>query len=99
MTAAPPRYLAVVRRGETDVYRLLKQYLEARGIAHVVWDRRTEERRRASDAGRPDRRRGERRGPARGAGGHALGFFIARRPEPEASVATKPARRREAPSP
>ena len=82
-----PRYVAVVRRGEREVYRLLKEYLEARGVADVVWDRRVGERRLESEAAADtrQRRRGGRRGPPPGAASRALGFFIARagKPSPE----------------
>src|SRR3990172_2146898 len=37
---APRRYLAIVRRRETEVYPLLHTYLEARGVAQGMWDRR-----------------------------------------------------------
>ncbi len=77
---APPRYLAVVRHGETEVYRVLKEYLEARGLVQVVWDRRVGERRfrsaPASEAA--ERRRSDRRGPASDLSARTLGFFIAR---------------------
>jgi hypothetical protein len=79
------KYLAVVRRGETAVYRLLKEYLEARGLVQVVWDRRVAERRRApavSAAGHRERRRGQRREPRPEASSRTLGFFLARPASP-----------------
>ncbi|MBI4014316.1 MAG: hypothetical protein HY359_18510 [Candidatus Rokubacteria bacterium] len=88
----PPRYLAVVRRGETGVYRVLKEYLEARGVAQVVWDRRVGERRFAGPgAADSERRRSDRRGPASNPSARTLGFFIAR-PGAEASRVGKPRR-------
>jgi hypothetical protein len=78
-----PRYIAVVRRGESEVYQLLKEYLEARGVAEVVWERRAGDRRfraRASAAS-AERRGADRRGSPRGAA-TPLGFFIARAGQP-----------------
>ena len=74
-----PRYLAVVRRGETEVYRILKEYLEARGVVQVVWDRRAEQRRHgAGSSAGGERRSTERRGPAHDVAYRTLGFFLAR---------------------
>ena len=85
-TAQPaPPYLAVVRRGETEVYRMLKDYLGRRGLVDVVWDRRVGERRRAT---RPrtagaDRRAGDRRrDPPRHPAYRTLGFFLVRPARP-----------------
>jgi len=89
---APRRYLAIVRRGETEVYRLLKTYLEARGVAQVMWDRRVGERRLAGQgASDSERRGGDRRGPAADLSARTLGFFIAR-PGGERPKAGKPRR-------
>lgn len=76
----PARYIAVVRRGETGVYRMLKEYLETRGLVAVTWDRRVGERRARADAPPhgAERRRADRRAPARDAARPTLGFFIAR---------------------
>jgi hypothetical protein len=60
--AAPA--LVVVRRGETETFRLLQERLEARGLARVVWDRRGSDRRRRGDQVAGDRRRADRRAPA-----------------------------------
>ena len=82
-----PRYLAVVRRGETEVYRILKEYLEARGLAQVVWDRREEQRRRgAGPSAVSDRRRTGRRGPTHDVAYRTIGFFLARPGVPERPV-------------
>jgi hypothetical protein len=84
-TGAAPRFVAVVRRGETEVYRLLKGYLERRGLVEVIWDRRLAERRQAiPPSGLPpggERRRADRRSPAPARAGayRLLGFFLARR--------------------
>lgn len=83
---SPARYIAVVRRGETEIYRLLKEYLEARGVAEVVWDRRAGERRLAAGAPQSldERRRTDRRRTPVGLGtSQALGFFITRAGEPD----------------
>ena len=92
------RYIAVVRRGETEVYRLLKEYLQARGVAEVVWDSRESERRFQAEAtpNPGERRRSDRRGPPLGASSRTLGFFIARagRPSPEPAKGTRDRPRR-----
>lgn len=77
---AAPRYLAVVRPGETEVYRMLKEYLGSRGLVEVVWDRRGGERRRptARSAAAAERRGGDRRSAPRDASYRTLGFFLAR---------------------
>jgi hypothetical protein len=79
------RYLAVVHRGETEVYRILKEYLEARGLVQVVWDRREEQRRGGAEpsAAQSDRRRADRRGPTHDVAHRTLGFFLARPGVPE----------------
>ena len=80
-----PPYIAVVRPGERELFRMLKNYLEARGLVHVVWDRRVGERRargerRTSRQTSPEaqRRRTERRDPPPSTV-EQLGFFISRR--------------------
>jgi hypothetical protein len=77
-----PRYIAVVRRGETEVYRILKEYLEARGLVEVVWDRRLDDRRHRDTSAPEERRNRDRRGATPTASTRALGFFIARAGEP-----------------
>jgi hypothetical protein len=80
--ARPPRYLAVVRRGETEVYRILKQYLEARGLIEVVWDRRQGERRgpgpTAPAGADAERRRRDRRAAGSALSLQTIGFFLVR---------------------
>jgi hypothetical protein len=84
--AAPiPRYLAVVRRGETEVYRILTEYLEARGLVQVVWDRR-EDQGGSPAAAASERRHTERQGPAHDVAYRTLGFFLARPDAPERPV-------------
>lgn len=76
-----PRYLAVVRRGETEEYSILKDYLGRRGVIDVVWDRRVGERRRAArpPTTGPERRgRDRRQGPQRDLASRPLGFFLVR---------------------
>jgi hypothetical protein len=56
--------LIVVRAGAIDRFAALRAAFAPEGV-EVVWDRRSGERRRLSaDAGRPERRRGDRRGSA-----------------------------------
>jgi hypothetical protein len=70
-------YIAVVRRGETAMLRMLLESLnEGPGPLQVVWDRRSRERRRRRRPTSPDRRRRERRSPAP-AGWLTRGFFFA----------------------
>ena len=59
MERAP--YLAVVRRGNTKVYGFLKDYFEAQGLVHVIWDRRIARRRTRGKRNGAERRHGERR--------------------------------------
>jgi len=57
------RYFAVVRRGETEIFRTLLRSLEDDpGPAQVIWDRRGRERRQRRDVGMAERRRSDRRG-------------------------------------
>lgn len=86
MTSRRPPYVAVVRPGERELFRMLKDYLEARGLVEVVWDRRVGDRRGPADrrkAHRGDapetRRRAERRERLPRERAEQLGFFIARR--------------------
>ena len=55
------REVFVVARDRPDLYRYLSQtFADAKNV-EVIWDRRTEERRRASDAPPRNRRQTERR--------------------------------------
>jgi hypothetical protein len=70
-------YIAVVRRGETAMLRMLLESLNVGpGPVQVVWDRRSGERRRRRRSTSPDRRRGERRSPAP-PGWLTRGYFFA----------------------
>jgi hypothetical protein len=70
-------YIAVVRRGETAILRMLLEGLgTGPGPVQVIWDRRSGERRRRRRPGSPDRRRGVRRSPAP-ADWLTRGFFFA----------------------
>jgi hypothetical protein len=80
-----PRYLAVVRRGETEIYRMLKDYLGRRGLVDVVWDRRVGDRRGNPRPQAPaaDRRSGDRRrDPPHEPTARTLGFFLIRPARP-----------------
>src|SRR5262245_36530886 len=58
-------YIAVVRRGETAILRMLLESLGTEaGPVQVVWDRRLGDRRRRRRPTLPERRRSERRGPS-----------------------------------
>ena len=61
-----PSYVAVVRRGQEDLFYTLQENFDKRGLARTLWDRRTEQRRgrdrSANGAGSSDRRHGDRRG-------------------------------------
>lgn len=71
------RYFAVVRRGETEVFRgLLEAVGRHPGPVQLIWDRRGTERRRARVTGCRERRLGARRG-APPPTWTSLGFFFA----------------------
>jgi len=56
------REVFVVARDRPDLYRYLSQtFADAKNV-EVIWDRRTEERRRAADAPSRNRRQSDRRG-------------------------------------
>jgi hypothetical protein len=61
----PAECLIVVRRGETQLFEALhERFASGARPAHVIWDRRLRDRRVIiRDDVRPERRRGERRGP------------------------------------
>jgi hypothetical protein len=68
--------VAIVRRGETDVFRTLTERIVQSHLAEVIWDRRTTERRVGPAAENPtDRRRQDRRRVPRGTWG-TLGFIL-----------------------
>ncbi len=84
-TSSRPRYLFVVRSGEFEVYRILRERLEEPGLVEVIWDRRVRERRTVVVPVEHERRRGERRGPPP-ATWATQGFLLARResnPQPD----------------
>jgi hypothetical protein len=55
------REVFVVARDRPDLYRYLSQtFADAKNV-EVIWDRRTEERRRAADAPSRNRRQSDRR--------------------------------------
>jgi len=55
--------LVVVRHGETDAYDSFERRLGKRGLATVIWDRRSGDRRRRDLRVAANRRQGERREP------------------------------------
>lgn len=72
------RYIAVVRRGETAMFRALLRALEAQpGPVQVIWDRRGTDRRKTRHLGSPERRRRDRRTPPPPTW-KRLGFLLAR---------------------
>jgi methyl-accepting chemotaxis protein len=62
--ARPAPFLAIVRRGATELFDALKDSLEEPGVVEVMWDRRVGPRRRREQSRARDRRRGDRRRPA-----------------------------------
>jgi hypothetical protein len=56
------QYLVIAARNHPDVYGYLRRQFAGDEKVQVLLDRRYEERRRRSDAHRPERRRGDRRG-------------------------------------
>jgi hypothetical protein len=70
-------YLMVVQRGDHDRYRFLSSTFRDRPV-EVVWDRRTGDRRRATDGPAVERRAGDRR-TRPPASWDNLGFLVARR--------------------
>jgi len=55
------REVFVVARDRPDLYRYLSQTFADANNVEVIWDRRTEERRRTEDASPRDRRQRDRR--------------------------------------
>jgi len=68
-------YLAVVRRGEGELFRTLEAHMAELNVGQVIWDRRTGERRHAPQPATPERRRADRRRPASSAWDN-LGFLL-----------------------
>jgi transcriptional regulator with AAA-type ATPase domain/tetratricopeptide (TPR) repeat protein len=60
-TAQPA--LAVVRRGEAELFEMLRGHLDALNLGGVIWDRRVGDRRRRQASRVPDRRGQDRRRP------------------------------------
>ncbi len=77
MTRSHGRSVAVVRRGETEVFQTLQDRLAELQLAEVIWDRRVGDRRTPPSAlAVPERRRRDRRTPAPVTWG-PLGFVLA----------------------
>jgi DNA-binding NtrC family response regulator/tetratricopeptide (TPR) repeat protein len=72
----PRPALAVVRRGEADLFQTLQTHLDALNLGQVIWDRRTAERRRRPAGGLTERRRQDRRRPLPTTW-DTLGFLVA----------------------
>lgn len=58
-----PQDLCVVRRGHTEVFRLMQEHFRDDPSVQVIWDRRLGERRTNPRLETPDRRHAERRRP------------------------------------
>jgi DNA-binding NtrC family response regulator/tetratricopeptide (TPR) repeat protein len=67
--------LAVVRRGEAELFEMLQGHLTALNLGQVIWDRRVGDRRREPAISTRERRRHERR-RARPATWDTLGFLV-----------------------
>ena len=72
----PRPAVAVVRRGEADLFQTLQTHLDALNLGEVIWDRRAVERRRRPAEGVAERRRQDRRRP-RPTTWDTLGFLVA----------------------
>jgi hypothetical protein len=71
-----PRYLVIVRAGDTELFEALKAQLACEPYpVGLIWDRRSSERRTEPAAMDHDRREGERRSAA-DATWEALGFMV-----------------------
>jgi DNA-binding NtrC family response regulator/tetratricopeptide (TPR) repeat protein len=68
--------LAVVRRGDVELFRALEEHGAALNLARVIWDRRWGERRREPEPAAVERRRSDRRRPTPGSW-DTLGFLVA----------------------
>ncbi|MGH7319864.1 MAG: hypothetical protein ACRELA_09625, partial [Candidatus Rokuibacteriota bacterium] len=68
-------HLAIVRRGEEEIFRILQAHREQLNLEQVIWDRRGESRRREGQPVAPDRRGQERRAPTPGTW-DTLGFLL-----------------------
>jgi two-component system response regulator (stage 0 sporulation protein F) len=60
--AAPSRFIAVVRHGQTALFDCLRRGLAEPGVVDIVWDRRTDGRRKRCLPTPTERRVGDRRG-------------------------------------
>lgn len=78
---ARPPFLAVVRRGATELFETFKQYFGPSGPVEVVWDRRLRPRRSGRQVAVPERRRGDRRREP-GLGPNARNYVLIRRHKP-----------------
>ena len=67
--------LAIVRRGEVELFDTLQGHLNALNLGQVIWDRRVGDRRREPAASPLERRRQDRR-RSRPATWDTLGFLV-----------------------
>jgi len=59
--ARPAPFLAIVRRGATELFETLKRSIEQPSVVEVIWDRRVGSRRRRDQQRTRERRQGDRR--------------------------------------
>ena len=72
----PQPYFAVVRRDNAEVFDFLWQRFQGPRLVQVIWDRRRDDRRAASEPVPQERRRADRREPTP-LSWQTLGFTIA----------------------
>ncbi|HEV8309251.1 MAG TPA: hypothetical protein VGW35_16450 [Methylomirabilota bacterium] len=75
MTSEGLRYVFVVRRSQSDVYKMLKERFAEDPDVRVVWDRRAGDRRKARRPVGRDQRRVDRRG-AQPSTWETFGFLV-----------------------
>jgi hypothetical protein len=94
--AAAGKYLVIVRRGETEVFRsLVEHFGTGPDATAVIWDRRVRDRRVIIQDRDPERRKEQRRAPVDATMWTERGFVVIRvdRPGAEAprpSIARRP---------
>jgi hypothetical protein len=83
--AGSTRYLIIVAPGEVELYKYLQQRFRGDKKVEVLLDRRRGERRQDGRAYDPERRRRDRRGPARD-GYRSIGLVVIRKRQENASA-------------
>ncbi len=97
--ARRPRYLVVVRRGETETFQGLQEHFASGpDPTPVVWDRRVRDRRVIIQDVEGERRRGDRRAPIDATMWTKRGFVVVRVDKPSAEDAELAGDRRHAAS-